>query len=240
MITKNAQEVIEEALKSVENLVNEIVIIDNYSVDKTVKIAKKYQAKIFFNKEKDFGKQKKFAVHQASSKWILVLDSDERVSSQLKQEIKSLFKTHLVDRFDGFYIPFQNHFLGKPINYGGENYQKIRLFKKNKAVIAKALVHEKFNIKTGKTGKLKGKIYHYSYRSLFQMYKKFTDYGFREAKQKKVKGEKSSLKKIFIYPLHMFWARFIKDKGYKDGFFRVPLDLGFAYMEFLTYFLIIF
>ena len=38
-----------------------------------------------------------------------------------------------------------------------------------------------------------------------------------------------------MYPTHMFWSRFIKDKGYKDGYFRIPLDLGFAYMEFITY-----
>ena len=40
--------------------------------------------------------------------------------------------------------------------------------------------------------------------------------------------------------MHMFWARFVEDKGYKDGIFRIPLDLGFAYMEFLTYFLMLF
>ena len=72
------------------------------------------------------------------------------------------------------------------------------------------------------------------------MYKKFTDYAIRNASEKLKKGEKTSIKKIFIYPVHMFWARFIKDKGYKDGFFRMPLDIGFAYMEFLTYFLLIF
>ena len=38
-----------------------------------------------------------------------------------------------------------------------------------------------------------------------------------------------------MYPPHMFYARFIKDGGYKDGFSRVPLDLGFAYMELVTY-----
>jgi len=43
-----------------------------------------------------------------------------------------------------------------------------------------------------------------------------------------------------MYPAHMFWARFIKDKGYKDGFFRIPLDLGFACMEFITYFSMLF
>ena len=67
------------------------------------------------------------------------------------------------------------------------------------------------------------------------MYKKFTAYAFWEAKDKFKSGERSSLKKLILYPVHMFWARFIKDKGYKDGYFRIPLDLGFAYMEFLTY-----
>ena len=67
------------------------------------------------------------------------------------------------------------------------------------------------------------------------MFRKFTDYGIRMAKEKHLSGDKSSLKKIFIYPIHMFWARFIEDKGHEDGLFRIPLDLGFAYMEFVTY-----
>ena len=67
------------------------------------------------------------------------------------------------------------------------------------------------------------------------MYGKFTDYALREAKIKKEKGERTSLRKIFFHPAHMFWARFVEDEGYKDGLFRIPLDLGFAYMEFLTY-----
>ncbi|PIZ67364.1 hypothetical protein COY12_02075 [Candidatus Roizmanbacteria bacterium CG_4_10_14_0_2_um_filter_33_96] len=58
------------------------------------------------------------------------------------------------------------------------------------------------------------------------------------AKEKYLSGEKSSFKKVFIYPIHMFWARFITDKGYEDGLFRIPLDLGFAYMEFVTYFML--
>jgi hypothetical protein len=67
------------------------------------------------------------------------------------------------------------------------------------------------------------------------MFSKFTDYGIRMGKEKFLNGEKSSFKKIFIYPAHMFWARFIKDKGFEDGFFRIPLDILFAYMEFMTY-----
>jgi len=127
------------------------------------------------------------------------------------------------------------------LNYGGEQLKKMVLFKNKSAFVNKTpLVHYYYHIKNGKVGQLKNNILHYSYLSVVQIYKKFTDYGIRIAKQKYLAGERSSLKKIFLYPPHMFWARFIKDKGYKDGLFRIPLDIGFAYMEFLTYFLLMF
>ncbi len=236
MITKNAGELLEKSLTSVIGLVEEIVIIDNYSSDKTVIIAKKFRTKIYFNRELDLGKQRGFGLDKVSNDWILVLDSDEVVTQKLAKEIKLKIENCKL-KIDGYYIPFQNHFLGRKIRYGGENYKKLILFKKNKVKIKAALVHEKFEV-IGKIGYLKNKIYHYSYRSFWQMYKKFTDYAIREIKQKLKKNEKSSFKKIFFYPIHMFWTRFIKDKGYKDGLFRIPLDLGFAYMEFVTYFVL--
>lgn len=241
IITKNAEETIEKTLESVKNLVDEIVIVDNYSCDKTVEIAKRHQAKVFFYKGKDLGKQAGLGLNKCKGRWILVLDADEYLSPGLKKEIKKIFdiRYSILGKYTGFYIPFQNHFLGKQVNYGGENYQMLRLFRKDSVDIKPAIVHHKYFLKKGKAGYLKNKIIHHSYRSLFQMFKKFTEYAVREAKQKAQKGEKSSLKKIFLYPPHMFWARFIKDKGYKDGLFRIPLDLGFAYMEFVTYFFLL-
>jgi hypothetical protein len=115
-------------------------------------------------------------------------------------------------------IPFQNHFLGKPVNFGGENYKMLRLFKKNKVIITAEKTHQKYLLKSKKVGYLRGKIIHYSYQSLWQTYKKFTYYGLEEAKKKLGKNEKITLKKLFLYPPHMFYARFIKDRGYKDGY----------------------
>jgi glycosyltransferase involved in cell wall biosynthesis len=237
MITKNGQELIEKSLTSVIGLVDEIAIIDNYSSDRTVTIAKKFGARIYFNREENLGKQRRFGLDKVSNDWVLVLDSDEIVSEKLAKEIK--LKIVYSENY-GYYIPFQNHFLGRPLRYGGENYKKLILFRKKSVKIHPSMVHEKFELKQGRAGYLKNKIYHYSYRSLWQMFRKFSDYAIREAKQKSKDGEKSSFKKIFLYPPHLFWARFIKDKGYKDGIFRIPLDLGFAYMEFLTYFLLFF
>ena len=244
LISKDADELLEACLRSSKGLVDEIIIIDDFSSDRTLEIAKRYNAKIYLHHEHDFGKQRAYGLKKVSGEWVLVLDSDEVLSDGLKSEINKILSPRLSRdsrmTISGYLIPFQNHFLGRPVKYGGENYKMLRLFKKDSVGIEPGLVHEHFALKQGKVGKLKHKIYHYSYRSLIQVFKKFTDYAIREAKQKIKKSERTSFKKIFIYPPHMFWARFIKDKGYKDGIFRLPLDLGFAYMEFLTYFLMLF
>ena len=235
--TYNNEKTIEKNLKSVSDLVDEIVVVDNGSTDETIKIAKKYQAKIISYEGKNLGLQYQKGLNNVKTKWVLILDSDEYLSYELFNEIRELFfnKIRELKKYDGFFIPFKNYFMGKPVSFGGENYKMIRLFKKNKVIITSEKTHQKYILKSKKTGSLKGKIIHHSYRSLWQTYKKFTYYALEEAKQKFKKNETITLKKLFLYAPHMFYARFIKDKGYKDGLFRIPLDLGFAYMEFLTY-----
>lgn len=234
MITKNAAETLEKSLASIKKIASEIIIVDSKSTDRTVEIAKNYLAKVYIKEFTDIGKQRIFGLSKATGKWILILDCDEVVSKELSREIVSLFHGSIIKE-NGFYIPFQNFYLGRPVKYGGENYMMLRLFRKNSVSITPSLIHEHFELSKGKSGRLKGKIFHHSYRSLLQIFVKFTDYGIRMAKEKFLAGEKSSLKKIFLYPPHLFWARFIKDKGYKDGSSRIPLDLGFAYMEMVTY-----
>ncbi len=211
IITKNASQVLERTLLSIKNGADEIILVDNFSKDDTAQIAHRHGVRVIKHREKDLGKQKSYGLTHARGPWILLLDSDEVVSPKLAQEMRQVIKQ---TKHAGFLIPYQNHFLNKPLKYGGENYSMLRLFKKNKITIPSALVHEYVKLKTGTIGKLKNKIYHYSYRSLWQMYAKFTIYGISEARQKYANKERSSLKKITLYPLHMFYARFLKDKGY--------------------------
>jgi len=234
MITKNAAETLEKSLTSIKKIASEIIIVDGGSTDNTINIAKKYQAKIFSYLGKNWGRQCQVGLEKATGDWVLVLDSDEVVPAKLTEEILSVIRNSQLNN-SGYYIGFQNHYFGHPLKYGGENYKKMILFKKKSGFVRRTLVHYYYEIKNGRIGYLKNKIFHYSYLSIPQVYKKFTDYGIRMAKEKHLAGEKSSLKKVFLYSAHLFWARFIKDKGYKDGLFRIPLDLGFAYMEFITY-----
>ena len=111
------------------------------------------------------------------------------------------------------------------IKQKGEKQKCLRLFNKNSILIKPNIVHEHFELKKGEScGLLNYPIYHFSYRSIFQVIKKFTNYAKREAKRKIIKNEQITLKKLVLYPPHMFFARCIKDKGYKDGIYRIFLD----------------
>lgn len=242
MITKNSGELLEESLLSVKGLVDEIIVVDDNSNDDTLTIAQKHKAKIFKRHDVNLGAQRSYGLSKCKGEWILMLDADEIISQELKKEIASLRQAQgklLRNDICGYYIPYQNHFLGKPIYHGGEDYKILRLFKKSAATISDNFVHEHVKVK-GQVGELKEKIYHYSYRTIKQTFLKFSDYAKREAKRKILSGEKTNLKKIFLYPIHMFWARYIKDLGYKDYSLRILLDLGFTYMEWLTYVLMLF
>ena len=234
MITKNAAETLEKSLASIKKIASEIIIVDSKSTDRTVEIAKKYLAKVYVKEFSDIGKQRMFGLSKATGKWVLILDGDEIVSEKLMKEIKFKTENHKL-KIKGYYISYQNFYLNKPLQYGGEDYKMLRLFRRKYLSILPSLVHNKLDLSDHNVGYLKGKIFHHSYRSFLQMFGKFTDYGIRMAKEKYLRKEKSSLKKIFLYPVHMFWARFIEAKGFEDGLFRIPLDLGFAYMEFVTY-----
>lgn len=237
LIVKNADQTLNRTLNSVRNLADEIVVVDDGSTDSSRKIAEKHGARVISFIHPSEGEKRKFALEQCKGDWILCLDADEVIPHELADEIRSAIETK---EYDGYLIPYQNYFLGHELHYGGENYSFMRLFQKSKAGLENTPIHAFHTIPSKKVGTLKQKMHHYSYRSLWQVYSKFTNYAVREAHKKLVNGESTSLKKITMYPSHMFWARFVKDKGYKDGIIRIPLDLGFAYMEWLTYVLMFF
>ncbi len=238
MVTKNSGELLNNSLNSVRNLAKNIVIIDDFSTDKTVFIAKQHGASLYRRRDKDLGRQRSFGLSKCKCEWVLMLDADEVVSKELASEIALSINVSSSD-ISGYYIPYQNHLFGKPIYHGGESYRILRLFKRSKATIKGNLVHEHVRV-VGRVGELHHKIFHYSYRTPYQVIRKFTDYAVRASSQKADQNERLSAKKLFIYPLHMIWARYIKDGGYKDGLTRIFLDFAFGYMEFCTYFLLLF
>ncbi|PJE63754.1 hypothetical protein COU89_01520 [Candidatus Roizmanbacteria bacterium CG10_big_fil_rev_8_21_14_0_10_45_7] len=234
-IVKNGGYLLEKSLASVFRWVDDIVLIDNGSTDNTLAIAHNYHARTFHElAHHDEGKLRELALAEARYPWILVLDHDEVVTAELQTEIQSLLSSNPAPT--AYWIPFRNHLFGRPLRYGGEQYRKLVLFHTSAIQLINTAVHARYQARNKKTTKkLNSFIDHYSYQNLFQLITKFTDYGIRLARQRYEKNEPLSLKKLFMYPLHMFWARYIKDKGYRDGPLRIVLDGAFAYMEWLSY-----
>ena len=230
------ENIIDDALKSVTWTDEIIVIFANNTVDKSPEIAKLYTKKIYYSPN-DLGQQRNVGIYQAISKWILILDTDERVSNGLKNELLKISASENNIQ-NGYYIPFENHFLNRRLKWGNQNYSKKRFFKKEKGHVEFSKIHPEIIIENP-VGKLRNSIIHYSFRSLGQTLEKFTYYASVEAEELFKIGERVNLKKLTLYPLHMFWAIFVKDEGYRDGVWGLGLALCFTYYEFAKYFLLL-
>lgn len=186
----------------------------------------------------NLGKRKRNLLKRVVTEWVLVIDTDEIISPDLLKELENIIRDKSI-KYNGYKIPYQNYAFGHEVNSGGEKFSKTRLFKNNYGSISNSPIHEEVYVK-GRIGQLKGKILHYSYRTARQVFTKFTKYAWLAAGQKKKEGEHVTLKKLTMYGPHMFWARAIKDQGYRDGWRGIVLALFFAYMEGLTYWLLLF
>lgn len=243
----NEEENLPLCLDSVKSLADEIVIVDGSSTDKTVEIAKKHGAKVVVTKNlPNFHINKQKAIDLATKDWILQLDADERVSSELANEIRDkLAKSNLSE--NGYWIPRKNWFLGKFLMKGGQypDYT-LRLYRRGKGRLPQVHVHEQA-IVTGQVGYLKNALVHYPYDDFSSYLVKWNRYNDLLTTQiaERLKN-KSSFKKIgygigylMVKPAHWFLTTYIRHKGFMDlwpGFvfsFFSAIRFPISYLKYL-------
>jgi len=226
ILTYNSELYLEEVLKSVE-FAEEVIIYDNGSKDQTLSIARQFpNVSIYFDPNwEGFGKQKQKGVEKARNDWVLVLDSDEVVTSQLRQELEQLFPT---PPKDGYYLPRLNNFFGKWVRYGGFYPDWVlRLFNRRKCRFTFRPVHERVECPTGKIGRLKGEIHHYAYRTIGEFIAKQNRYSEIGAKFRPVKA-------IFA-PIWTFLKIYLIRLGFLEGWTGFLLALLYSQYTFWKY-----
>jgi len=214
VITKNEELMIEGCLKSV-SWADEIIVVDDFSEDKTRSIAKKYTNKIYKRKFTGFASQKNYGIVRSKSEWILILDADERVSKKLKERIQELI---IKNNNYCYNIFFKNFFLGKEMKYGGwQDEYHIRLFKNKRAFYKNQEIHEILKTRD-KDLPITECIYHFSHRDLASNLLKTRQYALKES-QYNAKRDYPPVTKFSLLRniVDHFIYRYIKAKGYKDG-----------------------
>lgn len=178
ILTKNEQDRIKACLESVK-WANEIIVLDNGSTDKTLGIAKSYTDKIFIFKDLNFATLRNKGIHQAEGDWVLFVDSDERVLSDLRKEIEEYIKSN---ESSALAISRRNIIFGKEVKY--EPFWPdwvIRLLKKESFEKWSGEVHEQPKFK-GRLKYSKNSLLHLTHREVDQIVLKSLEWSKIEAK----------------------------------------------------------
>jgi glycosyltransferase involved in cell wall biosynthesis len=233
IITFNEEKRLEPALKSVADIASEIVVVDSFSSDYTVKIAKKYTGKVFQRKWTNYSDQKNFANKKASFPWILSLDADERLSPELQKEILEITKVN--PECSGFSMPRKVHYLGKWIKHSGwYPDRKVRLFRKDKSFWEGEFVHEKLVV-DGTINNLKGVIHHFTYRDIRDHLDRINTFSGLAAQKLYAEKKKCRLYHLLFLPFFRFTKSYILRAGFLDGFAGFVIAVLHGYAIFVRY-----
>ncbi len=229
VLTRNEEKNVIECLKALK-WCDEILVIDDYSDDRTVEIASKFGAKVFkHHLNNDFAQQHNFGLEKARGEWVLFIDADERVSPELRREIKTEVKK---GKYYAFVFKRQDFFLKKPLKYGETSKVKLlRMAKKNG--YWKRAVHEVWKTKW-RTKTLKNPILHYSHLSISQLVSQVNFHSSLHAKALKEERVEFTLFRLIFNPLGKFFQNYFCRLGFLDGVAGLIMALTMSFHSFLA------
>jgi glycosyltransferase involved in cell wall biosynthesis len=231
IIARNEEEMIGEALDSL-SFCDEIVVIDNGSTDRTREIAEKKGAKIYEIQTNDFSQLRDFGLKKAESEWVLYLDADERVDSELKNSIKKNISED--SQHAAFFLKRKNYYFGK---HEWPYIEKLeRLFQKDKLKGWKGKLHES-PVFEGEVGTISdGFILHFTHRDFESMLNKTIEWSSVEALFRYNNGHPQMT--WWRFPrvmLTAFLNSYIRQQGYRAGVTGVVESIYQSFSMFITY-----
>ena len=234
VLTKNEEKNIIDCLETVL-FCNEIIVVDDNSTDRTGELVERFnnkKVKIFKRElNNDFSAQRQFGIEKAENDWILFVDADERISSNLATEILENVTPNT--KSGGFLIPRIDHIWGKKLNHGETgNVKLLRLFDKKKGKLI-GKVHEKWETKD-LVGKLTEPILHYPHPTISEFLREINFYTDLRAEELYKKGKKTNFVSIILYPKGKFLINYFVKLGVFDGIAGLVHALLMSFHSFLV------
>lgn len=238
ILTKNEEQNILDCLESVE-WVDEILIVDDYSEDRTLEVVKtlpfKDKIKIYQNKlNGNFAGQRNYALSKANTVWAFFVDADERVSKELRKEINSiLIEEKNSGKNNGFYIQRKDYMWNKLLKHGeSSNVSLLRLGKKESGEWVGS-VHEVWRIDR-QTGNLNNSLLHYPHPTVNEFLNEINYYSTLRADELYINKIKSSVLSIIAYPSGKFILNYFLKRGFLDGIGGLIFALMMSFHSFLV------
>lgn len=233
VLTKNEENNIERCLKSLK-WIDEIIVIDDYSNDFTIRKIKKTMKSVKIYKrclDNNFAAQRNFGLSRSKGEWVLFLDADESISKFLKREILVAIKTKTID---GYFIGRRDFFMGKELKYGEMGNIKLLRLARRKSGIWNRKVHEYWNIK-GNIGELNYPVLHYPHQVFAEFVDDINVYSTIHAEENKKEKKKSNLFKIIFYPSGKFVVNYFFKLGFLDGTQGLIMATMMSFHSFLAW-----
>jgi glycosyltransferase involved in cell wall biosynthesis len=240
IISKNEEKNIRACIESVHNWADEIILVDDLSTDQTREIAKEFTDKIFIREMTIESKQRNFGADQATNDWVLMLDCDERMTPELRDETEDVLSRDPLNKNVAVFGLPRITYLGKHhLKYGGWSAAQARLYHKDYMrwkEIPQDIVHPGITIKKNfKTENLKNSVIHYTYKNVEHFVKKVNYLTTLEAMKWHISSKKLGLGKAMWRTIDRFFRRYIGKKGFKDGYYGFVAAVLSGFYEFITY-----
>jgi glycosyltransferase involved in cell wall biosynthesis len=234
IICLNEEKNIGRCLDSVKDIADEIVVLDSFSTDNTVSIAKQKGAHVIQETFKGYIQQKNRAIELTSYNYVLSLDADEALDSLM---IDSISKAKEKFTNQAYQMNRMSNYCGKFIRHGSWYPDtKIRLFDKRVARWGGTNPHDKILLSEGiKVKHLDGDILHYSYNSISEHVNQNNKFSTLAAEALFAKGKKTNLLKVFVNPVWAFLLSYIIKAGFLDGLFGLVIAVMIANLTFLKH-----
>ncbi len=163
MVAMNEADRIENCLKSVASIADEIIVFDSGSTDRTVEIARQYTPNVHITEDwPGDGPQKQRALEKATCEWVLCIDADEQLSPGLLQEMDAVLSGSPGEM--GFKLQWLTIVFGRKLYHGRTGRAPLRLFRRKGARFTPTVIHGKIVLPPGRIGKLKGRLLHHTHR----------------------------------------------------------------------------
>jgi glycosyltransferase involved in cell wall biosynthesis len=237
--TLNEESRLPYALRSVQDWVDEIVVVDMHSDDHTREIAQSFKAQVFLHERLKYVEPARaFALSHSIGDWILILDADELVPQPLSRRLQAIA---ISDEADAVNIPWRNYLLGSALGHTGwgpDQDKHVRFFRRG-AVEARAGIHDGLHVVPGSRvlhlpAAEENAIVHFNYLDVTQFIDKLNRYTSAEAESALAMGDRGSPARAVRRGAREFMDRYLRRGGLRDGWRGFYLSALMAMYRLVT------